>query len=375
MIRNNLLIFLAIILLNNVCKPQFENIEIGAKPISLGGAFTSLADNSDATYYNPSGISQQLFREISIFYSPAPFGLKDLSYGALTYAEPTNYGAFGLSIKTYGFNLYREIQATFTYANNYKKKVFFGFNFNYYNLKIQNYGSASTIGIDIGGLAYLTDYLRWGFLVNNLTRAKIGQTKEKIPQIYRMGLSLQARKDLNILLEAEKDTRYNYSIKGGLEYNLLDYVDLRAGVSSEPTKFAAGVGFNYSMFRIEYAMYTHPDLGVTHQGTITINFGGYEGRRKMRESIVSAFDSPKKIDTVVQKKTKPKKLKKGETVNINTADVSELMKIPYVGEKMANDIIEYRTKNNGFKSADELINIKGIKEKKLEKIRPFIRLE
>ena len=57
---------------------QFELLDVGAKPIALGGAFTSLANNSNAVYYNPAGISQMPFREVSIFYSPAPFGLKEL---------------------------------------------------------------------------------------------------------------------------------------------------------------------------------------------------------------------------------------------------------------------------------------------------------
>jgi hypothetical protein len=35
---------------------QFENTDIGAKAISLGGAFTSLSNNSSAIYYNPAGI-------------------------------------------------------------------------------------------------------------------------------------------------------------------------------------------------------------------------------------------------------------------------------------------------------------------------------
>ncbi len=272
---------------------QFELIDIGAKPISLGGAFTSLANNSNAVYFNPAGISQIPFREVSVFYSPAPFGLKELANGSVNYVEPTKFGAFGLSAKTYGFELYKEITVTATYSNNYKKKIFYGANINYYNLKIQNYGSASTFGIDIGGLAYLTDFLRWGFAAFNLNRPKIGTQDDKLPQVYRTGVSIQPRKELNFVLDVEKDTRYTASVKAGIEYSLYDMIDLRAGIGTEPTKFSGGVGLYYSIFEIDYGFYNHQDLGLTHQGTITINFGGAKNREIIRNSLKDAFKKGK----------------------------------------------------------------------------------
>jgi len=272
---------------------QFELLDVGAKPIALGGAFTSLANNSNAVYYNPAGISQMPFREVSIFYSPAPFGLKELANGSVNFVEPTKFGTFGLSAKTYGFELYKEITATLTYANNYRKKIYYGANVNYYNLKIQNYGSDATFGIDVGVLAYLTDFLRWGFSAFNLNRPTIGTLKDKLPQVYRTGLSVQPRNDLNFVLDVEKDTRYTASVKAGVEYTLYDMVDLRAGIGTEPTKFSGGVGFYYSLFEIGYGFYNHQDLGLTHQGTVTINFGGDKGRKMMRDALKNAFGKRK----------------------------------------------------------------------------------
>lgn len=356
---------------------QFEFVDIGAKPISLGGAFTSLANNSDAIFYNPAGISQLMFRELSVFYSPAPFGLKELAYGTASYVEPTKFGSIGVAGKTYGFELYREVTATLNYANNYKGRIRYGANFNYYHLSIKNYGSASTFGIDVGMLANLTDYLKWGFAAFNLSRAKIGQSREKLPQVYRAGFTFQMRKDLLLTAEIEKDTRYTTSFKSGIEYSLLDMIDLRAGVSSAPTRFSAGVSFKYSLFEIEYAFYNHQDLGLTHQGSIGINFGGTAGRKKIREQTYGLFDKPLDSATTKNKKVSEKivKLKEGETVNINTATLDELLKIPYMSKKIAEAIIEYRTEKNGITSVDELLNVTGVGEKKLEKIRKYIRLK
>ena len=47
-------------------------------------------------------------------------------------------------------------------------------------------------------------------------------------------------------------------------------------------------------------------------------------------------------------------------ININTATALELDKLPGVGPVRAADIISYREKNNGFKTIEDLKNIKGI---------------
>lgn len=62
---------------------------------------------------------------------------------------------------------------------------------------------------------------------------------------------------------------------------------------------------------------------------------------------------------------------KNEKVNINTADKNELMTINYIGEKLADNIIEYR-KITEFKTIEDIKNVKGIKDKIFEKIKNFI---
>ena len=61
-------------------------------------------------------------------------------------------------------------------------------------------------------------------------------------------------------------------------------------------------------------------------------------------------------------------------VNINSANLEELKKISGVGDVKAQSIIEYREKNGGFKSIDEIKNIDGIGEKTFEKIKDKITL-
>lgn len=56
-------------------------------------------------------------------------------------------------------------------------------------------------------------------------------------------------------------------------------------------------------------------------------------------------------------------------ININTAPLEELKKITGVGDVKAQSIIDYRDKNGGFKSIEELKNIDGIGSKTFEKIK------
>lgn len=64
-----------------------------------------------------------------------------------------------------------------------------------------------------------------------------------------------------------------------------------------------------------------------------------------------------------------------EPVNINTASASAIAaSLNGVGDAKAKAIVEYREKNGPFKSADELVNVKGIGLKTVEKNRELIRL-
>jgi competence protein ComEA len=51
-------------------------------------------------------------------------------------------------------------------------------------------------------------------------------------------------------------------------------------------------------------------------------------------------------------------------VNLNTASVQQLTTLPGVGPQLAARIVEYRQKAGTFRSTQELINVKGIGEKK-----------
>ncbi len=59
-------------------------------------------------------------------------------------------------------------------------------------------------------------------------------------------------------------------------------------------------------------------------------------------------------------------------VNINTATASELETLPRVGPKVAQRIIDFRTKNGNFKKVEEIMKVQGIGEKIFDDIKDLI---
>lgn len=62
-------------------------------------------------------------------------------------------------------------------------------------------------------------------------------------------------------------------------------------------------------------------------------------------------------------------------VNINTADAEELETLTGIGPALAQAIIDYRAGHGAFRSAEDLLLVKGIGEAKLEGFRAEITLE
>ena len=61
-------------------------------------------------------------------------------------------------------------------------------------------------------------------------------------------------------------------------------------------------------------------------------------------------------------------------ININTATMKDLESLPGIGTFLAEKIISYREKSDGFQRKEELKNINGIGNKKFEKIKDYISI-
>lgn len=59
-------------------------------------------------------------------------------------------------------------------------------------------------------------------------------------------------------------------------------------------------------------------------------------------------------------------------VNLNTASVAELARLPGVGQVIARRIVSHRKNSGPFRKVDELLVIRGISQARLEKLRPLV---
>jgi competence protein ComEA len=67
--------------------------------------------------------------------------------------------------------------------------------------------------------------------------------------------------------------------------------------------------------------------------------------------------------------------KESSGVSLNKAGSRELERLPGIGPVMAERILAYRRECGRFRSVDDLIRVRGVGPKTLEKIRPYLRLD
>ncbi len=71
----------------------------------------------------------------------------------------------------------------------------------------------------------------------------------------------------------------------------------------------------------------------------------------------------------------PEAASEGRMININTADIYALCRLPGIGESKARDIITYREKNGAFQKKEDIMQVTGIKESLYKKICDLISVK
>ncbi len=256
----------------------FSQFSPGAREIALGNSAYALANDAFSVFYNPAGLAQINWKEFSVYYSPSPFGLKELANGNFALNYNLAFGNISLGAKIYGFELYRETSVLLGFSKRFFKRFFAGFTIEYNYLKIKNYGSANAFAVNLGLLYYLTRNLKFGFYGKNIFLASYSGEENEIPTELFLGLSFSPIESGNVNFAVTKQLGYTPSLKFGAEYELLRYVLLRVGFESEQRAVTAGLGIVYGLVEIDYAAFIHNVLPVTHQISITFATESIEKR-------------------------------------------------------------------------------------------------
>ncbi len=134
----------AALLLASPARAAFQDLGAGARAPGMGNAFTGLADDVYAIYYNPAGLAQLEGPEASVAYSALYMGLSDgsnLGIQQAAYAQPLGkggrYGSGGFMYQRFGLDsLYAEQEIYFSYGKSVfksdaKGQLYLGLNAKY----------------------------------------------------------------------------------------------------------------------------------------------------------------------------------------------------------------------------------------------------
>lgn len=250
-------------------RAQFEYSEFDATASGLGGAYVSISDKSTAVFCNPSGLGQLKSNDLSVFFSPSVYGMKEVSAAAITFSVPLGFGTMGAGIRSFGFDLYRESVLALSLGKGHGARVYWGITACLYSLAVQGYGSALTAGVDAGAMIRFSERLTGGFSVKNVTGSEISG---QIARTYATGISFKPDKMLTLVVDAEMDSRFPVTVKFGAEAEPAGNVRLRAGVCSFPVSYSAGAGLSYGSFDLDYSAFILEPLGITNSFGLSIRF-------------------------------------------------------------------------------------------------------
>jgi hypothetical protein len=243
-------------------------------PLAIMGyaAVGSAARSTGAISLNPSGIGALQTYRLTLFYSPSPFGLPQLSNGGLSAAIPLGPAVARVAFRSSGFALYREWTGTVTGGGMPMEGLLVGAAVNVNHLSIDRYGSATAIGCDLGFSITLAKGIHWGAAFLNANRPVLGAARDVLPQYYLTGLVYEAGDDAVLGCTLTKDSRYAASVRVGAEVKPLDFLSLRLAVATDPSRYCAGVEIHALSVHIMYAVATHSELGLEHSIVCSIDW-------------------------------------------------------------------------------------------------------
>jgi hypothetical protein len=273
---------------------SFLKLGAGSRAISLGEAYTAVANDASGTYWNPAGLVNLSGTELIFTHNK---WLQDVTneFAALGFRAGKN--AFGISFmsNTIG-GIERRVIASaepldvltthdimfgLSYARRFGQNLSLGTTVKYLYQKIY-IENASGLAIDFG-LQYTTPLsgLKTGIVLQNFGfMSKLQEESTELPQNIRVGLAYQLpfqilSGDFLVAADWMKILESTSHLNLGFEYNFIKYFALRFGYQTgfEDKGIHGGFGVNFNRYRLDYAYVPFTsDLGNSHRISVGIGF-------------------------------------------------------------------------------------------------------
>lgn len=259
---------------------------VGARPLGMGGAFTAVADNADAPYWNPAGLGWVKDSEITTMQTKLS---TDADHYYISYVQPALGGTLGVSWIQVGLGSITQTSSEVDVHNEVQNISIFSYFSNAYMLSYgKNLNDHISIGLTgkyltsdmfgiSGGQAYgysLTPGLLLRFATHDSKLVTIGLkldeminqqswgtgTVENVPPKLRLGLAYHSPNPGLLAIDISQTMRSNYSpeVSLGYEWLFVNGLSFRAGYSEDG--LTAGAGFAVNNARVDYAYVTQKSL-------------------------------------------------------------------------------------------------------------------
>ncbi|RLC48136.1 MAG: hypothetical protein DRH57_02745 [Candidatus Cloacimonadota bacterium] len=275
---------------------NFMKVSYGARATALAGAYTGLANDALAPFWNPAGLPQVENKELNITYLNYFEGFNG---GSASYVMPltdkigvaafSKFITSGEMIKTIDDGGYKEDGTFGAYDillgvsfGQYRSEVLnWGINIKFITESIEEY-SSQAIAADIGIMHQTTNKnLKLGITLKNLGKqlSPFIDKEEDLPITASAGFGW--RKSVHtVTAELVKPFDYNFIFKVGYERQIYPFFALRAGYKSNASDWKVGsnwdivagmsIGFGiyWKNYQFDYATASFGELGLIHQISI-----------------------------------------------------------------------------------------------------------
>ncbi len=266
--KQKILILSVILLTTKNAKSQFIS---GAKFSALANASVALQDLWSANI-NAAGLSQMKAIKVGIAYENR-FSVNELGSKTAIVAVPFKNYVVGASVQSYGIQEFKNLKAGISLTKSFGPKLSTAIRVNFHQLHIEDYENENAFTIDCGIQFQASPKLRFGAHVANPNLVAYKRIQDQnIESHIKFGGVFSFSNKLRASSEIEKGINKPIDYKMGLNYQIMDFLALRSGISVNTFRQYGGFGLTHKKLVIDFAISNHNVLGYSPQLAIAYEF-------------------------------------------------------------------------------------------------------